>query len=717
MMQEKVNLVNAIEQSIKQPALLLLLLHPLILYLTVVFNQKKNIEYTTKIINESKQLDRKINEIHRFIEDLREGASKFTFSQEFQNDRLIQSMINLRKELEISRKEEEQRKKEEQQRHWINEGLAKFGAILRENVEDLERLASQVTSNLVKYMNVQQAGFFVIKEEEGEKYIDMLALFAFDRKKFPDKRFAWGEGLIGACAIERKTIFIKEATDTFVDITSGLGGSNPKSILIVPIKDNNDKVHGVLELASFKIFQDFEIEFAEQVAESIGLTMASIETALTTQKLLRESQKQAEMLAQQEANMRKNIDDITQELEKSILENEGNIAKIKAFEEIGFFVEIDDEQKIQYINEFFIRSLDYENDKLIRNQSFSDFLTQNDRIIFEKTWKSVIENRSSADITLHFIKIDNKLIVAKGKLVPAYNEFEDLTNVYFVGYDYSEYYLTSKKLNHFLSENSLIGVMELDADGIIKKVNNKFLEILQKEAETIIDKKFFELFDENKHQEIINLINKANEGDVLITDQSININKEEKIHLLISFSAVKDINNEVKEYFIVSIDKTSEYEMQEKYKDLEIKHKEAEGKIERLILESEKKLDIFKTKLTAEFAQKEKLASTLNTFLDNLAKAIIIIEEKNIVLFNNFAEKIWGYKKEIVNGKKIEYLLPTDENYSTDENFLGNHLEKSATGIECFIVDRNNKKIKVLADIVKYEANGKNYTSLMLSKI
>ena len=717
MMQEKVNLVNAIEQSIKQPALLLLLLHPLILYLTVVFNQKKNIEYATRIINESKQLDRKINEIHQFIEDLRQGSSKFTFSQEFQNDRLIQSMINLRKELEISRKEEEQRKKEEQQRHWINEGLAKFGAILRENVEDLERLASQVTSNLVKYMNVQQAGFFVIKEEEGEKYIDMLALFAFDRKKFPDKRFAWGEGLIGACAIERKTIFIKEATDTFVDITSGLGGSNPKSILIVPIKDNNDKVHGVLELASFKIFQDFEIEFAEQVAESIGLTMASIETALTTQKLLRESQKQAEMLAQQEANMRKNIDDITQELEKSILENEANIAKIKAFEEIGFFVEIDNEQKIQYINEFFIRSLDYENDKLIRNQSFSDFLTQNDRIIFEKTWKSVIENHSSADITLHFIKIDNKLIVAKGKLVPAYNEFEDLTNVYFVGYDYSEYYLTSKKLNHFLSENSLIGVMELNADGIIKKVNNKFLEILQKEAETIIDKKFFELFDENKHQEIINLINKANEGDVLITDQTINIDKEGKVHLLISFSAVKDINNEVKEYFIVSIDKTSEYEMQEKYKDLEIKHKEAEEKIERLILESEKKLDIFKTKLTAEFAQKEKLASTLNTFLDNLAKAIIIIEEKNIVLFNNFAEQIWGYKKEIVNGKKIEYLLPTDENYSKDENFLGNHLEKSATGIECFIVDRNNKKIKLLADIVKYEANGKNYTSLMLSKI
>jgi citrate synthase len=131
----------------------------------------------------------KIEEVYKFIERLRQGDTQYQFSASIQQDKLVKSILNLREELEKSRQEEEQRKKEEQQRHWTNEGLAKFGAILRENIDNLEVLASKVTSNLTRYLNAQQAGFFFIKEEEGEKFIDMLALFAFERKKFPDKIF------------------------------------------------------------------------------------------------------------------------------------------------------------------------------------------------------------------------------------------------------------------------------------------------------------------------------------------------------------------------------------------------------------------------------------------------------------------------------------------------------------------------------------------------
>ncbi|MBQ5550417.1 MAG: GAF domain-containing protein, partial [Bacteroidales bacterium] len=88
---------------------------------------------------------------------------------------------------------------------------------------------------------------------------------------------------------EQKTIYIKETKDDYVKITSGLGKSNPRSLVIVPLKFN-DEIYGVVELASFIKYQPFEIEFIERVAESIASTISTVNINIRTAQLLKESQ-------------------------------------------------------------------------------------------------------------------------------------------------------------------------------------------------------------------------------------------------------------------------------------------------------------------------------------------------------------------------------------------------------------------------------------------
>jgi PAS domain S-box-containing protein len=109
--------------------------------------------------------------------------------------------------------------------------------------------------------------------------------------------------------MERRTIFLKEVPQDYVSITSGLGGANPSSLLIVPLRVN-DQIEGVLEIASFKEYKDHEIGFVEQVGEIIASTISNERINYKTRKLLEESQQHAEELRAQEEEMRQNMEEM-----------------------------------------------------------------------------------------------------------------------------------------------------------------------------------------------------------------------------------------------------------------------------------------------------------------------------------------------------------------------------------------------------------------------
>jgi GAF domain-containing protein len=78
---------------------------------------------------------------------------------------------------------------------------------------------------------------------------------------------------VGRCVQEGNTIFMTDIPEDYIKIKSGLGEDNPRSLLIVPIR-LNEKIIGVIEIASLEIFQDFQIEFVERIGSSIASSLS-----------------------------------------------------------------------------------------------------------------------------------------------------------------------------------------------------------------------------------------------------------------------------------------------------------------------------------------------------------------------------------------------------------------------------------------------------------
>ncbi|MCP4646138.1 MAG: GAF domain-containing protein, partial [bacterium] len=157
-----------------------------------------------------------------------------------------------------------------------------------------------IISFTASYVEAQIGALYVALED---RELHRMSSYAYTPGNDSSSQFAFGQGMVGQAALEKKGTIIKNVPADYIRVTSGLGDAAVSNILLHPlIFDNN--VTGVIELGFLSTIPTETLTFVSQAGESIAVAINSALSRTKAAKLLAQTQEQAEMLQKQQEDLR-----------------------------------------------------------------------------------------------------------------------------------------------------------------------------------------------------------------------------------------------------------------------------------------------------------------------------------------------------------------------------------------------------------------------------
>src|SRR6266545_2223780 len=176
--------------------------------------------------------------------------------------------------------------------------------------KDLLTVGKLILSELAPVVSAQHAVFYTMDAGLGsDPRLKLLASYAFKERKNVSSGFHLGEGLVGQAALEKQRILLTNVPPDYVQISSGLGQATPLNIIVLPVVFEGE-VKAVMELASFERFNKTHLAFLEQLTESIGIVLNTIEANSRTEELLKQSQGLARELQSQQEELQQTNEEL-----------------------------------------------------------------------------------------------------------------------------------------------------------------------------------------------------------------------------------------------------------------------------------------------------------------------------------------------------------------------------------------------------------------------
>ncbi len=659
---------------------------------------------TLKIANTLYDLQVKKDDVSKdmmlFAENLSVGELEADFKPEKENI-LGNILIKLRDSLVKSKNDEVQRKNEDDQRNWIAEGLAKFGEILRQNNDNIEVLSYELVSNLCKYVRAVQGGFFLINDElEDDKHFELTAHFAYGRKKYTNKRIEMNEGLVGRAAFEMNTIYVDEVPDDYVEVTSGLGESNPKVLLIVPLKVN-EEVHGVIELSSFDYFEKHIIEFVEKVSESIATTISTVKINIRTSKLLDESQAVTERLAQQEEEMRQNMEELQATQEEAAKQAEQFISFTNSVNHTLIRAEYDTNGILLYANTKFLAKLGYAGNSDVEGHHISMFISDKDKDWFNDIWDSLANGGKHFEGYMKHVTKTGKDLWTMATYTCVRNLNNEVEKILFLAIDTTEQKEQSLDFEGQIAAINRTSLkLEIAPSGRLLTVNELFFETLGYDTEDIKDFSIFSIMpddDQNSFEDVWNDIVAGNSRKFQSRFYTIG---KKILWFDITYSAVENMYGEISKIIAIANDISEQKEMEMLTQEQNQLLKKQEEELKASEQQLQEKLDEARREVKQQFQEIEKVKIRTEKTLEGAHDAIFTINQYGIIeFFNRAAESLWGYGRKDVIGESVKKLF-TDVEEDEDEmiytllrpekrKIIGNRKETSIT-------TKNGDKLSVI---------------------
>ncbi|MEO5332254.1 MAG: PAS domain S-box protein [Magnetococcus sp. YQC-5] len=183
------------------------------------------------------------------------------------------------------------------EQHWVKLQVSEVSNVLQK-ADNFRNLTQSVVSTVASAIGAGHGAFYVM-DEEGN--LGLLASYGYRERKQISNSFRIGEGLVGQCAMEKVPIMLTAPKD-YIRINSGLGAGPPACIIVLPII-HNDRVLGVLEMASFQPFNERENAVLDALLPIMATSMEILDRNLKTRELLVATQEQAERMEKQAAQL------------------------------------------------------------------------------------------------------------------------------------------------------------------------------------------------------------------------------------------------------------------------------------------------------------------------------------------------------------------------------------------------------------------------------
>ncbi|HEY0823088.1 MAG TPA: response regulator [Ramlibacter sp.] len=191
---------------------------------------------------------------------------------------------------------------------WLKTNLAKFSRMLQ-GQRDLVAVGHLILSELAPVVGAQQAEFYVLRYTQEQPKLRLMASYASDGHGAYGKEVDLGQGLVGQAAFDKKKIMLTSSFPETLRIVSGLTETAPLNVLVLPIIFEG-QVRGVIELASVERFNPTHQAFLDQLTESIGIVINTIEANMRTEDLLAQSQSLAQELQSRQEELQQTNEEL-----------------------------------------------------------------------------------------------------------------------------------------------------------------------------------------------------------------------------------------------------------------------------------------------------------------------------------------------------------------------------------------------------------------------
>jgi CheY-like chemotaxis protein/signal transduction histidine kinase/HAMP domain-containing protein len=196
---------------------------------------------------------------------------------------------------------------------WLKTNLAKFTNMLQ-GQRDLTTVGRMLLTELSPLVNAHMGVIYQVDNEDSPR-LGLLASYADDGAVPHRQVVRLGEGLVGQCAIDKRQRLISDIPADTVPVNSALLRSLPRNLVVLPVLFEN-QVKAVIELASIGSFTTSQMTFLEQLTDSIGIVLNSIEATMQTEGLLKQSQQLARELQTQQKELQQTNEKLEQKAQQ-----------------------------------------------------------------------------------------------------------------------------------------------------------------------------------------------------------------------------------------------------------------------------------------------------------------------------------------------------------------------------------------------------------------